>query len=119
EAVVGHGLLPHVEAEVLAPLLERAALAPDLLDDRAEPAVAAAEEALDEAGAGVVPLELHALGPLGLHGVTQQVDLAAQLGLGVHAEPLERGERLGHEPADAHRDRPLVALLLGQLEAAG
>ena len=62
EAVVGHGLEPQVEAEVLAPLLERAAPPPHLLDDRAEAAVAPRRQALDEGGLGVVPGELHALG---------------------------------------------------------
>ena len=42
EPVAGHGLVPGVLAEVLAPLLERAAGAPDVLDDRAEAAIAAA-----------------------------------------------------------------------------
>ena len=102
--------------EVLAPLLERAAGAPHVLDDGAEPPVAAADEALGDAGPRVVPLDLHALGLAG--GVAQQVHLAVQLDLGVLAEPLERRERLGHEAADAHGDRAVVAVGLGQLDAA-
>src|SRR5690606_525622 len=118
EAVGLHGRLPALQAEVLAPLLEGPALAPDLLDDGPEAAVAAAEEALDDAGARVVPLDLDVAAPLALHGVAQQADLAAQLGLGVRPEPLDRGEGLRHEPADADRDRPLQAVGLGEVEAA-
>src|SRR5690606_1465463 len=47
EAGTGDGVDPEVVAEVLAPLLEDAAPAPDVLDDRAEPAVAPAHEAFD------------------------------------------------------------------------
>ena len=66
-----------VEVEVLGPLLEGAAAAPDLLDDRAEAAIAAADDALGQGGLGVVPLELHAVVAAGV--VAQQVDLALQL----------------------------------------
>ena len=65
---------PAVEREVLAPLLERAARPPDRLDDPADPAVAAAHDALGERRLRVVPLHLR----LGAPGrVAQQRDLAA------------------------------------------
>src|SRR5690606_581169 len=98
EAVVGHGLEPQVEAEVLAPLLDRAAAAPRLLDHGAEASVAARRQTLDEAGLGVVPGELDTLGLAG--AVAQQRDLALQLLGRVLAEPLERREWLGDEAAD-------------------
>ena len=50
EAVAGHGVDPELEVEALGPLLERAAVAPDVLDDRTEPAIAAADDALDDRG---------------------------------------------------------------------
>src|SRR5690606_20155000 len=115
EAVVGHRLQPPVEAEVLAPLLERAALAPDLLDDRAQPAVAPRQQALDQAGLRVVPGELE---PLHLAGaVTQQADLPLQLLQRVLAEPLEGRERLGHEPADRGLDRDVPRVAAAELDA--
>ena len=45
---------PAVEGEVLAPAVELAAVAPDPLDDPADPAVAAGEQSLDHAGLAVV-----------------------------------------------------------------
>src|SRR4030095_8370005 len=92
EAVLGQGVEPQVEPEVLAPLLERAAPAPHGLDDRAQAAVAPGGQALDQGGLRVGPGELHALGRAG--AVAQQRDLAAQLLGRVLPEPLERGEGL-------------------------
>ena len=51
------GAHPAVVGEVLAPAVEAAAVAPDLLDDRADAAVAAREQALDDAGLAVVVAE--------------------------------------------------------------
>ena len=95
---------------MLGPLLERAAVAPHVLDHRAEAAIAAADEALDHGGLGVVPLELDAVVAPEL--VAQQVDLALELLAGVLPEPLERGERLGHEAAERDRDRRVLVVLL-------
>ena len=92
--------LPTVEVEVFGPLLERAAVTPDVLDHRSDATVPPAGQALSQAGRGIVPLELDAPGPAQV--VAQQADLATQLHHGVLAEPLERSEGLGHEPA--HRD---------------
>ena len=90
--------------------------APDVLDDRAEAAIAAADEALDRwVALGSCHLMLHALGAAGV--VAQQVDLALQLLDGVLPEPLERGERLGHEPADRHGDRRALGVVLAELDA--
>ena len=97
------GGLPPLQVEVLGPLLEGASVPPHMLDHRAEPAVAPAGQAFGQGGRGVVPLELHAPGPAQV--VAQQADLAPQLCGGVLPEPLERGERLGHEAADGHRHR--------------
>ena len=58
---VGQGLLgarhPAVVGEVLAPAVEAAAVLVDGADDRADPAVAAREQALDDAGLAVVVAE--------------------------------------------------------------
>src|SRR6478672_6118116 len=51
------GLGPAVVGEVLAPAVEAAAVAPDLLDDRADPAVTTREQSLDGAGLAVVVAE--------------------------------------------------------------
>ena len=111
------GIEPAAQLEVFCPLLEGAALAPDLLDDRTQTPIAAGHQALNEGGLGVVPAQLHAFGAPGV--LAQQVDLAFQLRHRVLAEPLERGERLGHEPA--HRDGdgrpPLVTLTDGDAVA--
>src|SRR5437016_2004096 len=48
---------PAVVGEVLAPPVEAAAVAPDLLDDPADPAVAAGQQALDDARLAVVVAE--------------------------------------------------------------
>ena len=60
EALGVHGVEPAVEGEALAPLLERAARAPDPLDDPADPPVATRRDALGEGGLRVVPLHLRA-----------------------------------------------------------
>ena len=102
-AVDCHGLEPEVVVEVLRPLLERAAPAPDILDHRTQAAVPTTGDALCEGCLGIVPFELHAPGPSQI--IAQQPDLARQLSHSVLAEPLERRERLGHETAHRHRHR--------------
>src|SRR4029079_1763798 len=61
EVDIDHGpraaLQPPVVGEVLAPAVEPAAVAPDLLDDGADPAVAARQQSLDGAGLAVVVAE--------------------------------------------------------------
>ena len=49
QALGSHRLVPAVEVEALAPLLERAAVAPHPLDDAPDAAVAAAGDALGDA----------------------------------------------------------------------
>src|SRR4051794_36589781 len=89
QAVLFHRVLPQADVEVLRPLLEHTAAPPHRLDHRAEPAVAARRDALDEGRLRVVPLELHPA--VALERVAQQPDLAGELGDGVLPEPLERG----------------------------
>ena len=115
EPGLGHRLGPQRDVEVLAPLLERAAPAPHGLDDRAEPPVAPRRQPLGQRGLGVVPRELEGLGAPGR--VAQQVDLAAQLLDRVLAEPLERRERLGHEPADRRLDRRALGVAAADVDA--
>ena len=108
EAVAGHGGLPEGEVEVLRPFLEDAARPPDVLEDRAEPAVASAGDAFDERGRGVVPTQLHA--PITTQVVAQEVDLAPQVVDRVLPEPLEGRVGLGHEAPHrrGHRRRAVV-----------
>ena len=97
EALGGHRVEPAVEHEALAPLLERAARAPDPLDDPADATVATRRDALGVRRRGIVPAHLRArLAEV----VADQVHLALQLGRAVLPEPLERRVRLRHEPAD-------------------
>ena len=100
--VGGEGVGPQVEVEVLGPLLEGAAVAPHLLDDRAHAPVAPADDALGGRGLRVVPADGQA--PHRPGGVAEQVDLAGQLLDGVLAEPLERRLHLGDEAADRGGD---------------
>src|SRR5207342_3966922 len=51
------GTDPPVVGEVLAPPVEAAAVAPDLLDDPTHPAVAAREQSFDDPGLAVVVAE--------------------------------------------------------------
>ena len=81
---------------MLAPLLERAALAPHPLDHPPDPPVASTGDALRQGRPGIVPLQVDALRLGG--GVAQQVDLALQLVHGVLAEPLERRVGFGTKP---------------------
>ena len=62
---------PRVIREVLAPAVEPAALAPDPLDDPPNSAVAAREQALDDAGLSVVIAEADRAGipPIAADGV--------------------------------------------------
>src|SRR5262245_61627442 len=113
EALGGHGVEPPAEVEPLAPLLERAALPPDTLDDASDAPVAAAGDPLRERRRRVVPPQLHA----GLaHGPAQQPDLAVELVDTVLAEPLERRVRLGHEPADRRRAARLLRVPAADLD---
>src|SRR5262245_54459301 len=98
QAVRGHRFFPQVEAEVLAPLLEHATLAPDILDHGTEAPITTRSDAFDERRLRVVPLEVDAA--VSLRGVAQQPDLALELDDRVLPEPLERGERLRHESPD-------------------
>ena len=52
----------------------------------------------------------------GAPGIAQQPDLALELGDGVLAEPLERRERLGHEPAHRHRHRRVLVEAAADLD---
>ena len=101
---------------MLAPLLERAALAPHLLDDRAEPAVAPAGDALGQRGLGVVPLELDALARAAAASGSRPI-LRCSSSTRVLPEPLERRERLGHEPAHRRLDATPVGVLAPDLDA--
>ena len=67
------GVGPQAQVEMLGPLLEGPALAPDRLDDRPHPAVAPAHESFDRGGLGVVPAQGQAPGAAG--GVLQQMTL--------------------------------------------
>ena len=87
---------------MLAPAVEAAAVAPHGLDDLADAAVTAREQALDDAGLAVVVAE-----PDGRAVALVGADRLAQLGqagvglLGAELRgPLERRVRLGHEAAD-------------------
>ena len=113
EALGVHRVDPAVEREVLAPLLERAARAPHALDDPADPAVAAARDALGERRRRVVPLHLRARA---LGRVAQQRDLAPQLVDAVLPEPLERRVRLRHEATDRHRAARLLRVLAADVD---
>ena len=115
EPVALEGLEPEVEVEVLGPLLEAAAPPPDLLDHRAEPPVATGGDALGRGRLRVVPLELDA--PVAAQLVSEEVHLAGELLPRVLTEPLERRERLGHEPADRHGDRRVLVVLPADLDA--
>ena len=110
---------PAVVGEVLAPAVEPAAVAPDLLDHRADPAVAAGEQSLDDAGLAVVVAEADRAAVLlvGAHDIAQLAQpvvggLVVELG-----RPLERRVRLGHEAAD--RDRAADVVAAGDLAALG
>src|SRR6478735_8786375 len=67
------GLHPAVVGEVLAPAVEAAAVAPDLLDDAADAAVPARQQSLDDAGLAVVVAETDRAGelPVVTHDVAQ------------------------------------------------
>ena len=97
---------PPVEVEVLGPLLEDAAVAPDVLDDVAHPPVAPAHHALGRGGPRIVPLEGEPPDPPG--GVAEQPDLAGELLDGVLAEPLERASAAfgTKPPTEAVTDAP-------------
>src|SRR5581483_9045351 len=92
-----HGVEPPGQVELLPPLLERAAGPPHPLDHRTDPAVAPAHDALREGRPRIVPAQL---GAALAEVVAEQPDLAGELLDRVLAEPLERGVRLGNEPAD-------------------
>ena len=110
-----HRLQPQAGVEVLGPLLEGAPGPPDPLDHRAQAAVPAAGQPLGQGRLRVVPLETDPPGPPQV--MAQQADLAPQLHGRVLAEPLERRERLGHEPADRHRHRRRAPVGRPQLDA--
>ena len=95
-------LHPALVAEVLAPAVEAAAVTPHGLDDGADAAVAAAQQALDDAGLAVVVAHADARTELlvGSDGVLELLEpLVRGLGRQLTA-PLERRVRLRHEPAD-------------------
>ncbi len=108
---------PAGEGEVLGPAVEAAALAPDPLDDGADPAVAAREQTLDQRRLAVVVAHPDRA-PERLVGVDGRAQLAQPvvdgLGIGLRG-PLERRVRLGHEAAD--RDRAADVLVPGGLPA--
>src|SRR5207248_10318570 len=89
--------------EVLAPLLEDTAAPPHRFDDGADAALAARGDSLGERGLGVMPTQLN--GAIAPQVLSQESDLALQLGHAVLAEPLERRVGLGDEPADRRRHR--------------
>src|SRR6478609_3454222 len=118
QALLGGGD-PALVREVLAPAVEAAAVLVDGPDDGADPAVAAGEQALDDAGLAVVVAEADVLAELAV-----AADRVAQLGeplvggLGGQLRgPLERGVRLGDEAAD--RDRAADVVGAGDLAALG
>ena len=118
ESALGRGD-PAVVGEVLAPAVEAAAVAPHLLDDPADAAVAAREQSLDGAGLAVVVAEAD-----GAAEALVLTDRVAQLlqplvgGLVVElGGPLEGGVRLRHEAAD--RDRAADVVATGDLTALG
>ena len=108
-------VVPQGEVEVLGPFLERAAGTPHVLDDRTHATVAPAHEALHRGGLGVVPAQGQA--PRRPRRVLQQAHLAAQLGHGVLAEPLERRVGLGHEAAHRGGDGHVVVVAATDLGA--
>src|SRR3712207_9497292 len=88
----GRGGGPALEGEVLAPAVEPAALAPHPLDHPADPAVAAGEEALDDARLAVVVAQPdRAADPaVGVDGLAEQPEPGVDgLGAGLPG-PLER-----------------------------
>src|SRR3712207_7086358 len=98
----GGGRRPPVVGEVLAPAVEPAALAPHPLDHPADPAVAAGEQALHDAGLAVVVAQADraADAAVGVDGLPEQPEPGVdRLGAGLPG-PLERRVRLGHEAAD-------------------
>ena len=103
ETVLGHGLFPEGQVEVLAPLLEHTAPPPHLLDDGADAPVAARSDPLDQGGLGVVPAQLY--GAVAPQVVAQERNLALELGHAVLPEPLERRVGLGDESAERRRHR--------------
>src|SRR5205823_6630706 len=103
--------------EELAPAVEAAPVLPDRLDDLADPAVAAGQQALDDGRLAVVVAQADGAAVLlvAAQRVLQRpqppVDgLVVALG-----RPLERRVRLGHEPAD--RDRAADVAAAGRLAA--
>ena len=102
---------------MLAPAVEPAAVAPDLLDDPSDAAVAARQESLDDAGLAVVITEADGAGEalVGANCIAQ----LRQPGVGLVgrqlADPLERRVRLGHEATD--RDGAADVLAAAHLTA--
>src|SRR5690606_20118718 len=118
EGLVGAGH-PAVVGEVLAPAVEAAAVLVDRADHRADAAVAAGQQALDDAGLAVVVAEAD-----GAAVLLVAADLVAQLaeafvGLlgGELRGPLEGGVGLGDEAADGDRAADVVGA--GDLAALG
>ena len=109
EVQLGDRFQPAVEAELLVPAVEAAALLVGALDEGGHATVAAADDPLQVAHLAVVPLELH----LGAAGhVVEQVLLLADGVHAVHGRPLEGRVRLGNEAAHGagHLGRALAAL---------
>src|SRR6476469_8341545 len=102
---------PALVREVLAPAVEAAALAPDALDDPADPAVTAGQEAFDQARFAVVVThaDVAAQAAVGVHRVPQLAQPAVHRVRVALGGPLERRVRLGHEAADRDRAADVLA----------
>ena len=96
------------EPQVLAPRVEAAAAAVGALDHGAQPAVAAREHALEQAGLGVAVLERDRPA---LHRVAQQPQPAVELRRAHLRGPRER--RVGLGDVRRHADRDAEALVAG------
>src|SRR5207247_3952711 len=103
--------VPARQRELLVPAVEAAAVAPHALDDVGETAIAARQDALDVAEAGLVILERDALA---LRLLAQHALLAQHVVDRVHRAPLERRVRLGHVRADRDGDVGVVANLASE-----
>ena len=96
---------PALVAEVLAPAVEPGAISPCGLDDSANATVTAGKQPFDDAGLAVVVAKPdgRCVAPVGPNRLPEDPQARIRL-LGAELRaPLERGVRLGHEPADRHR----------------